>query len=380
MNIELIEPAQETTALTVQHRAALALNSTKTEADLKAMATKHTSIVLVIDKAGRAQAHGAAMELRTARTDIEKVSKASRDDATKFSKAVIQEENRLIAIIEPEEKRLIGLRDSWDAEQERIAKEKEALERARVLAITERITAIRGYTGLAAQCRTAARINELLDKLARVSLDDFAEFADEAVSVHASAMKQVEALLVAKHQEEQEAARVKAEQEAESKRLAEERAALEKEKAELAAQRAAVDAAKRAEFFASQKHPDGSPMYSSTTFKDNGDPIQLTPDGKRSVFCDLLDGPDGESPYTADDFDAQVQQFAQAVAPAASNPLPAAKPASIAAPAPKAIRPTDMQIVEALSLHFRVHESKVLEWLLAMDLNEVTEAISAEFM
>lgn len=29
--------------------------------------------------------------------------------------------------------------------------------------------------------------------------------------------------------------------------------------------------------------------YSTTTFKDNGEPILLTSDGKRSVFCDLCD-------------------------------------------------------------------------------------------
>ena len=39
-----------------------------------------------------------------------------------------------------------------------------------------------------------------------------------------------------------------------------------------------------------------------------------------------------------------------------------------------------MEIVEVLSNHYRVHESKVLDWLLAMDLDAVTEAISAEFV
>ncbi len=42
-------------------------------------------------------------------------------------------------------------------------------------------------------------------------------------------------------------------------------------------------------------------------------------------------------------------------------------------------RPTDDQIIEALALHFRVHESKVIEWLLAIDLNAATERMCAEF-
>lgn len=37
-------------------------------------------------------------------------------------------------------------------------------------------------------------------------------------------------------------------------------------------------------------------------------------------------------------------------------------------------RPTDRQIIDALTTHFRVHDSKVIEWLMEMDL----EAVSAE--
>jgi len=38
-----------------------------------------------------------------------------------------------------------------------------------------------------------------------------------------------------------------------------------------------------------QTYDNGAPMYSTTTFKDNGQPIMLTPDGKRSIFCDVAD-------------------------------------------------------------------------------------------
>jgi len=336
----MTEVMERSSALTVQARAALALNSTQTEADLTAMAMKNMHIVAVVDKAGRQQAHGAAMELRTARTDIEKVSKAARDDATKFSKAVIAEEDRLIAIIEPEEKRLLALRDEWDQEQERIKREAEAKERARITAIHERISEIRGYVPLAAQCRTAERIQELLQRLEAIGdagFSSFEEFSEDAQNTFNGVVVQVEKLHAEKVSEEAERARVKAEQEAESKRLAEERAALDRERAELSAARAA--AAKAIE--------DAKPKV-------------VTP---------------------ADDFEAQVQQFAQAVAAfPESHPLPTANVTSIATPAQKAGRPTDMEIVDVLALHYRVHESKVLEWLLAMDLSEVTERISAEFI
>lgn len=39
-------------------------------------------------------------------------------------------------------------------------------------------------------------------------------------------------------------------------------------------------------------------------------------------------------------------------------------------------RPTDDQIIDALSLHFRVHESKVIEWLMDMDLNAASDRMA----
>jgi len=40
-------------------------------------------------------------------------------------------------------------------------------------------------------------------------------------------------------------------------------------------------------------------------------------------------------------------------------------------------RPTDDEIIDALTLHYRVHESKVIEWLLDMDLNEASRKLAA---
>lgn len=107
--------ATDITTLPVADRAALVLNSTKTEADLKQLAKSLKAITLVNSPAGREQAHALAMTARTARTTIEKAGKSARDDATKFSKAVIAEEYRLIEIIQPEETRVLGLRNAWDA-------------------------------------------------------------------------------------------------------------------------------------------------------------------------------------------------------------------------------------------------------------------------
>lgn len=219
-------------ALPPETRAVIALNSSKTELDLRALATKHVAIVEIKDKAGREQAHGAAMELMRARTDIEKISKAARDDATKFSKAVIAEEKRLVGIVEGEEKRLKDLRDQWDDAEKARREDEAAAERARVLAITERISAIKSKPVLAAQCRTAAAVQRLIDTLETADMTGLEEFEQEAMTARSTAIASMAAMRDAKQAEEDERARIKAEQEAEAARLAAQRAEIEHQQAE----------------------------------------------------------------------------------------------------------------------------------------------------
>lgn len=224
--IELLDP--EPATLTVEARAAVALKSSDTELHLIALAAKNAEIVAILDKPGREQAHGAAMELKRTRVAIEATSKAARDDATKFSRAVIEEEKRLVAIIKPEETRLLGLRDSWDEEQQRIKEEAERVERARITAIHERISQIRGFHALSLECRTSERIQGLLDKLIATWLaydyeEDFAEFGDEAQDVYNQTHQRLTALIGQKKDEELERARVKAEQEAAAEDLRKQR-------------------------------------------------------------------------------------------------------------------------------------------------------------
>lgn len=136
-------PKAPQTQLALPERAALALGSAKTEADLVALVKQSADIVAVIDKDGREQCHRMAMNLRTARTTIEGVAKAAREDATKFSKAVIAEENRLLAITADEEARIFKLRDDFDAVLAAEKAEKARIEAERVGAIQDRIQALR---------------------------------------------------------------------------------------------------------------------------------------------------------------------------------------------------------------------------------------------
>jgi hypothetical protein len=259
MQIDMIEESAAPAVVPPAERAALALGTSKTEKDLLTLATKHVGITEIKDKAGREQAHGAAMELMRARTQIKKVADEAREDAKKFNQAVLAEEKRLTAIVEPEEKRLKDLRDAWDAEQDRIKLEAQRIERERLLKITERIAEIKGYATLATQCRTAERVKALIDKVAAYELTGFDEFDAEAAKAHADTMSAMGEQFRVLTEREAEAARIKAEreelalQQAEARRQAVELAAkqqeeadrLARERAELERLRAEIEAAAR---------------------------------------------------------------------------------------------------------------------------------------
>lgn len=63
--------------------------------------------------------------------------------------------------------------------------------------------------------------------------------------------------------------------------------------------------------------------------------------------------------------------------PAIAQPMKATAPQLSAPATAYKTRPTDAQLIEVLTLHFRVHESKVIEWLCDMDLSEASEAMAA---
>ena len=215
-------------------RAIIALGSSKAEVQLRELAGKYTAITNVIDSAGRAECHRAAMELKNARLAVDKTGKAARADATAFSNAVVAEAKRLIAIITPEEERLFAVRDAYDAEQARIKAEAERKEAERVAAIRKRIDAIRNIPAGMAGLPSSEIQAEIAAFEAFHADDSFAEFADEANAVVAST---VQALIVLRDKQlaaEAEAARLAAERE----ELARLRAAAEEHSRQVAAQNA----------------------------------------------------------------------------------------------------------------------------------------------
>ena len=254
-------PTTDLATLPPADRAAIVLNSTKTEADLKQLAESLKAITVVNSQAGREQAHALAMTARSARTTIEKAGKVARDDATKFSKAVIAEEDRLIEIIQPQETRVLGLRNAWDAAE---AARKEAelqKERDRIAAHQAVIDRIKSMPGLAREARTADMALQLLAKLHAIDTlnNCLEEFTEAAHGAKLAAGDQINDIIEAKQAAEAEQARIKAEQEAEAARLAEQRRQMEAERAEaarVAAEREAELQAMQAKMKAQQEELD----------------------------------------------------------------------------------------------------------------------------
>lgn len=233
-------------------RALIVLESTKTEEHLKALVVEAAPITEVNSTAGRDQAHSLAMKMRKARTTIEKTGKAAREDAQAFSRAVIGEEKRLIGLIETEEKRIMGLRDGYDAKLEAEKAAKAAAEAARVAAIQEKITGIRGLP-LALAGEGSEVIESELQALAGFEPSEavFAEFTADCAQARHEVMGALRELAdKVKAQEDAAAAAMEAKRiadealAAERAAIEEERAAIARERAELAAARAAIEASK----------------------------------------------------------------------------------------------------------------------------------------
>lgn len=74
---------------------------------------------------------------------------------------------------------------------------------------------------------------------------------------------------------------------------------------------------------------------------------------------------------------AQIEAIGGHVAAIDTSPKPVEKVAEIRHIKPS--RPSDDQIIAVLSDHYRVHESKVIEWLLDVDLRAASERMAKEF-
>lgn len=217
----MAQPQPESTALTVQARAALALGAAEHEKKLVELAKGSTAIVAITNTASYQECHGARMALKRARLEIEEIGESAREDARNFAKAVIAEQKRLIGIVEPEELRLQGIQDAHDAklEAERQARARAEEERiAKIQAGIEEIKMMR----VAAAGESSARIAALMDELeARGDCAWAQEFQGAAEAAKVATMNRLNEMHAAVMDQEAEAARLKLEREELERRRAE---------------------------------------------------------------------------------------------------------------------------------------------------------------
>jgi predicted phage-related endonuclease len=120
-----------------------------------------------------------------------------------------------------------------------------------------------------------------------------------------------------------------------------------------------------------------------TLFADTATLVLKAPDDCRAVISSRIAEHKAAEEKKAEDLRAKIQKEEQEKAEKAAREKleaeqrAAATPAPTAAPARKQSRPTDDEIIDAISLAFRVHESKALEWLLDMDLKAAGARMAA---
>jgi hypothetical protein len=217
MNIELIEAASCEIAEYNATEAGLAELRSRMQGVVYEVATVKGMVVARADRA----------EVRSLRTGLEAMRKQIKAPALAHARLIDDEAKRITAALLELETPIDEVIKSRELvlENERLARE--LAERNRVTGIHTRIAAIGGYQARAAMCRTAAQVDALLGELSRTSLTGFDEFSDNAASTHLDAMKRVEAILVEKHAQEKEQARVKAEQDEAAAKMAADRAELD---------------------------------------------------------------------------------------------------------------------------------------------------------
>lgn len=353
--------------LTLPERAAVALGAAEHEKKLASLVAESKAITAIKNADARTQCHAAMMTLKNARVAIEKTGKAAREDAQAFSKAIIAEEKRLIGITQAEEDRLQALRDKWDADIEAERQAKLAIERKRIEEIRARITAIRNIPA-GAVGKSSDEIGAMIAELSNTVPDaSFQEFEDEAKLGRFEALDQLAKMEAAQRDAEaraeaalQEAVRLRAEQEQESARLKAEREELARLRAESDRLRKLEDEKRQHELQQQREEMERQnealrlERVKLARAQAEIDAAKVAAEDERARLQEIADRHLADNaPVVAD------------VAPIAAVPMPI-KPVSS--------RPTDAQIIDAVSDRFDVPRTIVIAWLRDMDFSQLAAA------
>lgn len=224
---------EESLALSLPERAAVALGAAEHEVKLRELVQQSVAIVAVTNKAGREECHSAYMKLKTTRVNIGHKVNEVTEDAKLFTKAVKTEAERLVGIMVAEEDRLQALRDAWDeAEQARkdalIAAERVRVERIETSIGNIASAPVRYIASDAAKLATAIEFYEIMP----IAEPEYAEFMAKAEATRADTLEKLRGMHAKALAAEQAAAEAEAARLAEIQRLADERAELVRQRAE----------------------------------------------------------------------------------------------------------------------------------------------------
>lgn len=330
---------------------------------------------------GNEDARRARRELVSLRTGLEARRKELKapllaqaklvdDEAKRITAELLQLEEPIDALIRADERR---------REEERAARE--AAERARVAGIQAKIKAIMDQPIKAVRIRSAALLQTAIDTLAaqEIDPDEFEGFAEGARLAHAEALAAMRTMLAEIREREAEEARAHAEREAQAKRdaaSAAERAEADRIAREAREAEARRLAAERAEFERQQAEARAAQEAQAARLAAQQAEIERQAAELRARQ---------EEAARKEDAERSAEAAAAADAECAADPIPGPAPvveAQVATPpGPTAKReprrPGDDELIATLALHYRVHELKVIEWLLDMDLDAASARAAA---
>lgn len=355
--------------------------------------------------AGNDAARKARRELVTLRTSLENKRKALKAPVLAQAKLIDDEAARITGELLAIETTIDEQIKADEARREAERQAKVEAERRRVAAIRAELDAIAAKAAGAMRLRKSALATGVLDELLAVALDGamLAEFTGEAEKTLADAIEAVRAHVAGLMEQEAEAARIAAEraelerqkaeaaerERVERERLAAERAEQERvarvlreaEEARLRAIREQQEAEARAErdrLEAAQAEVERQRQEQERAAREQQERLEAEARverdriaaAKAEVARQRADVERREREQREREEAAEAERMNEAAAKARAEEIAAERQARASK------RPSDDEIIDALSLHYRVHESTVIGWLLAMDL----EAASARMV
>jgi hypothetical protein len=351
---------EQTTALTVIQRAVAAIGITaEREKELRELAARTNGINAITNKDGYQQVHSGRMALKNERVSIQNLAKDARDDATKFSRAVIAEEKRIIGLIEPEEQRLQKLQDAYDAAIEAEKQAKIAAEQKRVADLQERVAELRGNRMLS-PTSGAELIAEHIADVDGIAVDDsFQEFREQAELAKADGLKFLRDLHAAAVAHETEQARIKAEREELARLRLEEEKRQAAERARIAAEESIAKAARDAE--AAKQAEELRLMRVAQQQAAEAERKRIAEE--EAAAKAVRDAEAAKLAAERAEFERQQAEARRVKEELERAERERARLASIK-------KPADDELLGVLAKHYNVPTTKVVEWILAMDLSK----------